>query len=384
MSSRRPLVALLSSTPFQGHRLYEQRLAAELACTHDVLFVQPPTAVWTKADGLRVRRPAVQAPEGITVVTPWVPPASRRRGLHHLNAPVVAATLLAAVHRDGRRPQALVSAQNVGRPLQAAARALRARTAFLVKDDYVAGAGLVGVPAERLRRGRDLSLALADEVVVVSPRLQRLCAASGRQAHLVPAGAQLSPAGTGEDLDLPAGPFAVFLGMVSDRIDLEGFRAVLEAGLDLVVVGPRQPTFTQDSTWADLVSHPRMHWIGPRAPQDVSAVLTRAAVGLMPYTPSDFNQASFPLKVLEYLAAGLPVVSTRLEALDWLDAPGVTVVDEIARNAGDFVKAAVEAAAASDPQAAAQRRNYAAGHSWSARGVRWREILSLDPAPGRS
>ncbi|GAA0297191.1 glycosyltransferase [Kineococcus aurantiacus] len=374
--SGRPLVVVLSSTAFEGHRLYEQRLAGELARTHDVLFVQPPTAVWTKGDGLRLPARRVPAPGGVRVVTPWVLPASRRRGLHHLNAPVVAATVLAAAVRERRRPRALASAQNVGRPLRALARAFGARTAFLVKDDYVAGAGLVGVPAERLRRGRDRSLALADEVVVVSPRLQRLCAAQGRQAHLVPAGAELTAPATAP-LDLPAGPFAVFLGMVSDRIDLGGFRAVVAAGLDLVVVGPRQPTFTQDGAWRELLGHPRVHWLGPRAPQEVSQVLARASVGLMPYTLSEFNQASFPLKVLEYLAAGLPVVSTRLEALDWLDAPGVSVVDDLAADPAKFGEAAVAAAAGDDPSAADARREFAGRHTWAARGDRWRDLLGL-------
>nr|WP_246314635.1 glycosyltransferase [Kineococcus aurantiacus] len=165
--------------------------------------------------------------------------------------------------------------------------------------------------------------------------------------------------------------------MVSDRIDLGGFRAVVAAGLDLVVVGPRQPTFTQDGAWRELLGHPRVHWLGPRAPQEVSQVLARASVGLMPYTLSEFNQASFPLKVLEYLAAGLPVVSTRLEALDWLDAPGVSVVDDLAADPAKFGEAAVAAAAGDDPSAADARREFAGRHTWAARGDRWRDLLGL-------
>ena len=379
---RRPLVALLSSTAFEGHRLYEQRLAEELARDHDVLFVQPPTAVWTRRDGLRAGRGPVRAPRGVRVVTPWVPPASRRRGLHHLNAPVVALTLLAACLRDGRRPRAVVSAQNVTGPLARAARALGARTAFLVKDDYVAGAGLVGVPAARLRAGRERSLDLADEVVVVSPRLLRLAAERGRTAHLVPAGAPepapgAAPAEPSAEGSAPRGerPFAVFLGMVSDRLDLGWLEELVRTGTDLVVVGPRQPTFTQDAAWERLVADPRVRWLGPREAGEVAEVLARARVGVMPYTLSEFNRASFPLKVLEYLAAGLPVVSSRLDAVEWLGAPGVRVADD----AAGFAAAVAElVAAAPSARGADERRAFAAGHTWHERGRRWRELLGLD------
>ncbi|WP_337059271.1 glycosyltransferase [Kineococcus sp. G2] len=378
-TGRRPLVAVVSSTAFEGHRLYEQRLAAELARENDVLFVQPPTAVWTKRDGLRLGRGPVPAPAGTRVVTPWVPPASRRRGLHHLNGPAIALTLLAACLRDGRRPRAVVSAQHVTRPLARVARALGARTAFLVKDDYVAGAELVGVPAGRLRAGRGRSIDLADEVVVVSPRLQRLAAERGRTAHLVPAGAPepVAAPAPAQAPELPAGPFAVFLGMVSDRIDLDWLEELVAAGTELVVVGPRQPTFTQDATWQRLVAHERVHWLGPRDAAQVAAVLARAAVGVMPYTLSEFNRASFPLKVLEYLAAGLPVVSSRLDAVEWLGAPGVRIADD----AAGFARAVAELAG--DPAAGAdERRAFAARHTWRERGRRWRQLLGLLPAPG--
>src|SRR5258708_23401667 len=43
-------------------------------------------------------------------------------------------------------------------------------------------------------------------------------------------------------------------------------------------------------------------------------------VGITPYRDTPFNRASFPLKTLEYLGAGLPVVSADLPAARWLRA----------------------------------------------------------------
>ena len=41
-------------------------------------------------------------------------------------------------------------------------------------------------------------------------------------------------------------------------------------------------------------------------------------VGLTPYRDTEFNRASFPLKTLEYLGAGVPVVTANLPAARWL------------------------------------------------------------------
>ena len=50
-------------------------------------------------------------------------------------------------------------------------------------------------------------------------------------------------------------------------------------------------------------------------------------VGLVPYGMSEFNRWSFPMKALEYLSAGLPVVSTSLPAMQWLDTPFIALAD---------------------------------------------------------
>jgi teichuronic acid biosynthesis glycosyltransferase TuaH len=104
------------------------------------------------------------------------------------------------------------------------------------------------------------------------------------------------------------------------------------------------------------------------------AYLNRINVGITPYTDSEFNRASFPLKTLEYLAAGLPVVSTDLPATRWLGADLI----RLAADPPEFV-AAVRSAAAeprSDGKIAA-RRNLAAQHSWSVRADRVATLLGL-------
>jgi glycosyltransferase involved in cell wall biosynthesis len=84
-------------------------------------------------------------------------------------------------------------------------------------------------------------------------------------------------------------------------------------------------------------------------------------VGLIPYLENQLTASIFPMKVYEYLAAGLPVVSTPLPALSEISQIAV------AGNAGEMA-ARIEAALSEDDSSLRMERSRAAaGHSWEAR-----------------
>ena len=110
-----------------------------------------------------------------------------------------------------------------------------------------------------------------------------------------------------------------------------------------------------------LEALPNVHVLGPRRQSELPAVLRGADVGLIPYRQSPLTASIFPMKVYEYLAAGLPVVSTPL--------PALSDVTDVAR-AGDAAEMAarIEAALArDDADLRMERSRAAAGHSWEAR-----------------
>src|SRR5512132_3603441 len=111
---------------------------------------------------------------------------------------------------------------------------------------------------------------------------------------------------------------------MSDRIDLAMLDAVASSGVSLLLVGPRQATF-EIAKLDRLLSLPNVQWVGPKEFQELPSYLRVIDVGLTPYTQSDFNRASFPLKTLEYLAAGRPVVASDLPAHRWLNTPHVSI-----------------------------------------------------------
>ena len=128
-----------------------------------------------------------------------------------------------------------------------------------------------------------------------------------------------------------------------------------------------------DSTRFDsLVARPGVSWLGSKDFSTLPAYLAGADVGLVPYD-SKFNEGSFPLKTLEYLAAGLPVVATDLPAIRWLDSSEVHVADEPAA----FAEHVVRVSGHSDPRGVEARRAVAREHSWERRGRAFTELLGV-------
>ncbi len=99
----------------------------------------------------------------------------------------------------------------------------------------------------------------------------------------------------------------------------------------------------------------------------------------MPYGDTQFNRNSFPLKTLEYLAAGRPVVATPLPAVRWLET------DLVAQAASPEAFAAAvlrQAPLARGPALVAARRELAMRHSWPARAEQLARLLGLGAGEG--
>ncbi|MBI4899196.1 MAG: hypothetical protein HY829_01825, partial [Actinobacteria bacterium] len=92
------------------------------------------------------------------------------------------------------------------------------------------------------------------------------------------------------------------------------------------------------------------------------------SVGLTPYADSTFNRRSFPLKTLEYLAAGIPVVTSGAVPLAGLDPRFVRT----AATPDAFAVATVEALAPVDRE---EVRRSVASLDWSRRAEELLEII---------
>ncbi len=112
------------------------------------------------------------------------------------------------------------------------------------------------------------------------------------------------------------GPRIGYFGVIDERMDLALLNAVALQRPDwqLVMVGPVAKI---DS--ASLPRAANIHWLGLRSYQDLPLYLSGWNAGLMPFALNDATKFISPTKTPEYLAAGVPVVSTPIADVvrDW-------------------------------------------------------------------
>lgn len=362
-------MVVAAGTAWDGNRFPDQHMADALSRWLPVCYVDPPT----RGVGPRIPAPEPVQPGLWRVRTPGIP-GGERPGLHALAVAAWRRSLRSAARTLDGRPEAVIA--GTLEPLFGAVPG--ARRILYGTDDFVAGAELMGIPRRRLERLETRALEVADVIVAISATLAERWRAMGHEVHVIPNGvdvahyASVERAPVPEDVTLPP-PVAGFVGHLSERIDVGLLEAVAARGCSLLLVGPRQVTF-ELGRLGRLLDRPNVAWVGPKPYAALPGYLRAIDVGIVPYARSPFNEASFPLKTLEYLAAGRAVVATGLPAVRWLGSPFVRVADDPAA----FADAVVDALAQPHrPQDAAARREFAARHSWSARAETFVEVAGL-------
>ena len=334
-----------------------------------LLYVDPrPFSV------VRRRRPGGRAPSGpalqliapgLARLTPTAPPLHQRPGVKPLSLAVTRRAMARAVAALGSPSVEAVIVLSLNPLFGACGERTRV---FYAGDDYIAGASLMRIAPVRLRRLDRRQPADADLVVTVSEVLAdhygrwvtiRWSSRTAATSTTTPAPSELpSPEA------LPDSPVCGLIGTLSRRIDVSLLEAVADADISLLLVGGR-PSGADSEALDHLLGRPQVRWVGPHPFDELPSYLRVMDVGLVPYSSTHpFNRASAPLKVLEYLAAGRPVVSTDLPAVRQLDTDLVTIAEE----PQEFAAAVAEAVrTAHDPELVARRQAFAARHSWAVR-----------------
>lgn len=162
--------------------------------------------------------------------------------------------------------------------------------------------------------------------------------------------AEVRPAPPG----LPDSPFAVYVGVIQERFDFALLDQLLSSQVPVVIAGPASDAV------ARRLEDSRATWLGPIDVNLVPGLLQRATVGILPHVVDPLTASMDPMKLLEYLAAGLRVVSTpvaRSVASDRLvEATGVGFVNGVREALRSPRSAAPDPAVAARDWAAVARR----------------------------
>jgi UDP-galactopyranose mutase len=329
--AERPLLLCLSHLRWDFVLQRPQHLLTRATESHDVLYFEEAIFLPGATPRLERRR----TPEGVTICVPHLP-----EGL--AEAAVVAAqrrlldALLAG--EAGRRlvlwfytPMALAFADQLTPDL----------TVYDCMDELSA---FRGAPPMLLEFERQL-LDRADLVFTGGRSLYEAKRNRHSQVHCFPSSIdaphfhqarhpqQAEPA---DQAGIPH-PRIGFFGVVDERMNLElvGALAALRPDWQLVMVGP-----VVKIDPALLPRAANIHWLGGKKYAELPAYLAGWDAGFMPFARNESTRFISPTKTPEFLAAGLPLVSTPITDVvrDWGDANLV----EIACDAGGFAQALEE------------------------------------------
>lgn len=100
-----------------------------------------------------------------------------------------------------------------------------------------------------------------------------------------------------------------FYGVIDERIDFALLGALADAHPEwsLVMIGPLAKVGEDE-----IAKRPNIHYLGGKAYSDLPAYLSGWDVGLMPFAINEATRFISPTKTPEYLAGGVPVVSTAI------------------------------------------------------------------------
>jgi len=275
-----------------------QHLISRMARTRRTWFVEEPRI----ADVARPRV-SVERRDGLRRVWLDVPGPQRLAGFDDPAAELYPEAVASLLGSRPRRtvwlytPLALPYAERLDRDL----------LVYDVMDDLANFAHA----SPTLRHMQDEALRLADIVFTGGKSIHAgVHGRSPSPIHLFPSGVDPEHYAPARELRRPRErPVAGYVGVIDERIDLE-----LVAGLaerlphwDVEMVGP---IFKIEP--ASVPRAPNLRYPGKQPYERLPAVMAGFDVALMPFALNDATRSISPTKNLEYLAAGLPVVSTRI------------------------------------------------------------------------
>jgi glycosyltransferase involved in cell wall biosynthesis len=134
------------------------------------------------------------------------------------------------------------------------------------------------------------------------------------------------------------GPRIGFYGVIDERADLELIRTVatLRPDWHLIMIGPVTKVDPDQ-----LPQRDNIHYLGMKSYAELPAHLAHWDVAMLPFALNEATEFISPTKTPEYLAAGIPVVSTPIR--DVVHPYGDAGLVHIARSAAEFVEAAERA-----------------------------------------
>jgi glycosyltransferase involved in cell wall biosynthesis len=304
------------------------------------------------------RQGLVQVQENLWVLTPFVVPLPSSALARRLNRWLVAVQTRRILRRLPPRRQLWSFTADIGPLLGSFGEE---RVIYYCVDEFAAFSGYDVETTRRL--DRELCQA-ADLVITVSQALYSTKRAYNPNTVLVPHGVlyqhfaqALHPAfPVAPELARLPRPVVGYYGLIQDWQDLDLLGAIARRRPDwsIVLVGKVQVNVER------FRALPNMHFLGQKPHAELPQFCRGFDVAMIPHKINELTLNMNPIKLREYLAAGLPVVATPLPEARRYE-PGVRIAEGV-----DGWVAALEAAVHDrSPEADRRRSALVEGEDWS-------------------
>jgi glycosyltransferase involved in cell wall biosynthesis len=161
-------------------------------------------------------------------------------------------------------------------------------------------------------------------------------------------------------------PVVGFFGLLSSWVDQEVIADLSEhvPEVSFVLLGRSEVGLER------LAARPNVHCLGFVPYAELPRYARYFDVGLIPFVLNRLTRAVNPVKLMEYLALGVPVLSTRLPELETMDGP-----IHLAETRAEFRAGLRAALARCGPEARAEARAVARQNTWDRRAEQLSEFL---------
>lgn len=233
----------------------------------------------------------------------------------------------------------------------------------------------VDEPAEEFESWRHFykqAVEQADMVLASSDKLFRMALSINSNTYLIPNGCDYKFFSQAADKNLPVPediknvprPIIGFIGAVASWCDLNLIEKVAEQFpyYSVVLVGPLYNI-------KNVPQRENLYWLGKKPYGQLASYVQEFSVGIIPFRKSPMIESVNPIKMWEYLAAGLPVVTT--------DIPEAKKYPEIVmscENENQFIENIRYSILEDSLKEQAARLNLAEHNSWETRA---RQVVDI-------
>jgi glycosyltransferase involved in cell wall biosynthesis len=254
---------------------------------------------------------------------------------------------------------------------------------YHVVDEYTAYSGHTPASRRWVEEREKKMMALVDAVIVVSEKLYEAKRPLNPNTYLVRNGvdfqayaAALADPYLPDDLRAIPIPRLGYIGLIGDKLNFAMLKELAQENPEwsLVLLGEARVS-QQAEAWRALRALPNVHHLGPVKVSQVPHYVKGFEIGLMPYLQNRHAEHISPLKLYDYLAAGLPVASA--------DIPAAREFGQyiyVAGSPDNFSQAVRAALADTAPERRQARTQVAAQHTWETRAEQLSNVIQAQLA----